>query len=576
MWGEAGVGKTRLIAEFKSSSDDLNIDIYQGNCPAYTRSKPLWVVADLLRDILNLSQIDPAPMQSEALLSFLKKHGLENDELRPYLALVLGLQIEDEKFDALFRKLDAKMLQKQIHSALRKLLLTLAQSTPAVLIFEDLHWIDPASRDFLEYLVQTVADAPLMLVFSSRQLERETVLETLLKAAEKNPGRFVDIQLRALTDAEGQCLIEQIINESSAETEPLKKRIADRAAGNPFYVEEIIRMLIDQEKLEKNNGTWRVREGAYEALQKVPGSLQGLVLARYDELPAALRRTLYHAAVLGSSFPMDLLIEMKRATTRTITKQMQELVAKQFIIPKPFKSSIGFAFRHSLIQEGIYSTLLKQPRQKIHLQAALAINKSSIWPQSEKAQAMAFHFYESSKPKRAMPYLIKAAAKARNSGANEIAIEHYRKACTLLAQPTIKQCESYSKIWLGLGNALKLTGEYLEARRILAEALDQLEEWDRDSEASSIKTTLVEIRRELADVHQREGAFDPALNYLETSLQQIDKIAPQNNRELLNSVLDRMAWIYFRQGKLQKALEAALQAIENVETESDIINPANK
>ncbi len=572
--GEAGVGKTRLISEFKSSSDDLNnLNIFQGNCPAYTRSKPLWVVADLLRDILNLSQIDPVSMQSDALLSFLKKHSLENDQVLPYLALVLGLRIEDEKFDALFRKLDAKMLQKQIHSALRKLLLTLAQATPAILIFEDLHWIDPASRDFLEYLVQTAADTPLMMVFSSRQLERETVLESLLKASAKNPGRFVDIQMRALSDAEGQCLIEQIINESSAQIEPLKKRIADRAAGNPLYVEEIIRMLIDQEKLEKDNGAWQVREGAYEALQKVPGSLQGLVLARYDELSAALRRTLCHAAVLGSSFPMDLLIEMKRATTKTIAKQMHELVAKQFIIPKPFKSSIGFAFRHSLIQEGIYSTLLKQPRQNIHLLAALAIGKSSIWPQSEKAQAMAFHYYESSKPNRALPYLIQAAAKARSSGASEIAIELYKKACALLAQPTIEQCEPFSKIWLGLGKALKLTGKYLEARRILTEALDQLEEWGRDSQANSIKFTLVKTRRELADVRQREGAFDPALNYLETSLRQLDKIAPKKNQELLNSVLDRMAWIYFRQGKLQKAHQAALQAIENVETESDI-NPA--
>ncbi len=570
--GEAGVGKSRLVGEFRSSSRDLHIDIYQGNCPAYTRSKPLWVVSDLLRDILNFSHIDPTPIQIDTLHSFLKKHGLDNDNVLPYLALMLGLQIEDEKFDIFFRKLDAKMLQKQTHSALRKLLLALAQLNPVVLIFEDLHWIDPASRDFLEYLVQTAAEAPLMLVFSSRQLEREMVLNALLKTVEKIPDQFVDIQLRALSDTEGQCFLDQIINETSGQTEPLKKRIADRAAGNPLYIEEIVRMLIDQGKLEKDNDTWRVREGAYEALQKVPESLQGLVLARYDKLPATLRHTLYHAAVLGSPFPTDLLIEMKRATTKSITKQLHELVAKQFIIPKPFKSSTGFAFRHSLIQEGIYSTLLKRPRQKIHLQAALAIGKSSIWTQSEKAQVLAFHYYESSKPKRAIPYLIKAAAKATSSGANEIAIEQYRKACALLSRPTIEQSESFSKIWLGLGKALKLTGEYLEARRILTEALDQLEEWDTDSAASPMKITLVETLRELADVFQREGAFDPALKHLETSLRKLGKTASPNKPELMNSVLDRIAWIYFRQGKLQRAHDAALQAIENAATESDI-NP---
>ena len=190
---------------------------------------------------------------------------------------------------------------------MRKLFLNLANLAPTILIFDDLHWIDPASRDFLKYLIQTTPDSPLLLIIISRKLERKTVLRTLVETAKKHPVRTVDIQLKALSDSEGQRLINQIINDPEGEVEAIKKRIAERAEGNPLFVEEIIRMLIDQEKLKKSNETWQVSPGAMELLQKVPGSLKGLVLARYDELPANLRRTLIKRLCWAHRFPWNCL-----------------------------------------------------------------------------------------------------------------------------------------------------------------------------------------------------------------------------------------------------------------------------
>ncbi len=567
--GDAGVGKSRLVSEFRSSLHDLKVEVkvHQGNCPAYTRSKPLWVVADLMRDILNLSQTDPESVQRKILQSYLEEHGLANEDTWPYLTLILGLEPEDDNIVTLFRQLDVKMLKRQTYTALRKLFLTLAHSHPRVLIFEDLHWIDPASKDFLEYLIRTVSESPLMLILISRQLERKTVLSSLVKTARKDEALLVDIQLQALSDTEGQRLTNRIITESTDKAEAVKKRIAERAEGNPLYVEEIIRMLIDQRKLEKINGTWRVIAGAEELLQKVPGSLKGLVLARYDELPDTLRRTLYQAAVLGTSFPMDLLAQMKRVTSKNMAEQLGELQVREFIVAKPFKSYRGYAFRHSLIQEAVYNTLLKESRQKIHLQAALAIVKSTIWSPTEYADVLALHFFESNKPTRAIPYLIKAAERARLRGANETAIEHYRRTMTLLPEHLKVQKKDIIEVRLGLGKALKFIGKYQEARQVFSEALRKLEKLKSNASSSDFRPTFVELLRELADVRQREGAYEEAMNYLESSLKHLKEITPPENRELTQSVMDRIAWIHFRQGELQKALDVANESIESVEAE---------
>jgi class 3 adenylate cyclase/tetratricopeptide (TPR) repeat protein len=563
--GEAGLGKSRLVAEFRKMVRQPDVRFYQGACLAYARSTPLWVIAAIVRDILRLSEIDPPTIQRETLRAYLSQSGIADYDMLPYLNNVLGLEQDDSSVDVRLSRMDASMLQRQTHAALRQLFLFEAERAPTVLVFDDLHWVDPASRDFLEYLTQTTGDAQLLLVLVSRDSERQTVVRPLIAVAEKAPDRFIDIQLQALSDAEGELLVDQLIRQNTAQALVIKQQVAQRAAGNPFYIEEIIRILIDHGGLTNENGVGHITPQAAELLHNVPETLKGLILTRFDRLPDFMRRTLQKAAVLGRSFPASLLQILEAASPVAISAQFAELEARQFLVAEPFGWVQGYAFRHVLIQEAVYGTLLKRDRQQLHEQVAQLIERAAFWPKDEQIEVLAYHYAESASPGKAVPYLIDAAENAARRYANETAIRHYRRAISLMPPDAAARNENFFRVRAGLGQALKFVGQFSEASLMLVEGLTPLQ--DQIGERGTRLRFYVTMLRELADVRQRERAYEPAVAHLETALQALGAAGEREEPALWRSVMDRMAWIRFRQSQLDDALALASAATRGARLE---------
>ena len=572
--GEAGLGKSRLVAEFQTSLAQQEVKLYQAGCMAYARSRPLWVIADFVRAMLSLSEVAPINIQHDTLQRHLNQLDLDHTDIMPYLNLVLGLPQVDPAIEKRLSLMDAVMLQKQTHAALRRLLLAQAQEKTSVFIFEDLHWIDPASRDFLTYFIQTSADIPLLMILVSRRLETQTVIRVLLKIAAEIPGHLIDIPLQALPETDSRLLLDQLIHQTGSQAQTLKKEIVDRAEGNPFYVEEIIRMLIDQGGLETDEAaadkSWRITPQASTLLKNVPGTVKGLILARFDHLPEGVRRSLQRAAVLGASFPASLLQQLCDITPKTMAAHLKQLVTRQFLIEQPFRSEPGFRFQHALLQETLYSTLLKRDRRHIHTQVAQAIAHHPAWPADEKTEMLAHHYVESTTPAKATPYLITAAENAAQRCAYEVARHYYQQAIPLVPDATNGQEETYFQIRLGLGRALKYTSDFPAAIKLLTEVRQQLWASHSADNAATVTPVLVEVFRQLADIRQREGTYDEALIYLDTGRQLLGEDAPQTEPKLWRAVLDRMAWIRFRQGQLDEAKKLIQRAtggltLENTE-----------
>jgi tetratricopeptide (TPR) repeat protein len=564
--GEAGLGKSRLVAEFRASLVDLDVSLYQGAGLAHMRSAPLCAVADLLRDILDTSEIDPVQHQQAALDTYVRQRGLSHDGVWPYLSNVLGLGQRDPQAEARLRQLDAAMLQRQTYAALRQVLLAEARHAPTVLVFEDLQWIDPAARDFLEHIIQTTQalnDLPILLILVSRDSERSTVLQSLIAAASKYRDRFLDIRLQALTEVEGAALVDRLIAETTYHATRLKQRIAQRAVGNPFYLEEIIQMLIDQGGLIGDHCPWQVTEQADELLLQVPGTLQGLVMARFDRLPEQLRRVLQKAAVIGRSFPVRLLHALDETHSAIITSQLVELEARQFLIPEPIGPEQGYTFRHGLFQETVYQTLLLSDRQKIHECAARAIERMSFYPADEQVEVLAYHYTESANPDRAVPLLIAAADRAVRRYANEAAIHYYRQAISLMASRLEDYEEQFVPVRVGLGQALTFVGHFAEARQMLREALSHIESLGDDSNARF--PWHISCLRELADACHRDGVPDEAIGHLEVGLTLLSHEGSTHHPRLWHSLMDRLAWIRFRQGRLDDGLLLAQAALSDVD-----------
>ena len=567
--GEAGLGKSRLVSEFRRMLTDSQVGIYEGTCLDYTRITPLWVMIDLIRNIMHLPATASDNRQQQSLDAYLEQLELVNDEILPYLNHILGLSQSDSHAEEQLRHLDADMMQRQIHTALRQLLMATAQRMPTVLVFEDVHWIDPASRAFLEYWIQTSSDVPHLLILVSRQAERETIIKPLLTSVEKMSAQLIDIQLQPLSDPQRHLLVDQLIKQKSPEAQSLKKRIVDRADGNPFFVEEIIRMLLDQKGLVwvQDENSWHVLPQVNDLVKAVPGTVKDLILARFDRLPERVRRTLQKAAVLGAFFPAKLLETVSDTDPKILATHLDQLEAQQFLTNKPFRSEPGYVFHHALTQEAVYGTLLKRNRRQLHTRVAQAIEQDLAWSAEAKAEALAYHYAESATPVKATPFLIAAAENAARRCAHETAVEHYRRAIDLSPQQPENLDKEFLRPRLGLGRSLKYTGEFIAADQTLIEVLEYLRpQTEGSKEITAFSLMLVECLHQLADVRQRKGNYDEAIKHLEAGLEIINEDATNEHSELWRLLLERLAWIRFRQGQLEEAQIIAKSVLEKAGT----------
>ena len=552
--GEAGMGKSRLMAEFCAAIESEAVNVAEGWCHNYARTKPFALMANLLRNIIRFSDVLPPSRQRSVVQDYLQRLNLPVDDILPYVLAVLGVPaVGTETQDT--PPLDSVVLQRLIFAALRHLFIAEAKRRPLVLILEDLHWIDAASEKFLEHLLLTVPTQPLLMVMVARNTENEETLQSLQKAATQHPTQ--EIRLQPLSLAETNELVTSLMKCEQPEAARLSTRLAERAAGNPFFAEEIVRTLIEQGALTREKSKWRLKTVSDTGvLHNVPDTLHGLIMARYDRLSPPVQETLRIAAVLGPSFPVELLSRFNYVDEELLHRYLTELTERYFLTKDSSPESETYYFSHTLFQEVIYNILLSRDREKLHYRAAqILVNMSHMLPE-EREEALAFHYFRSLSPHKALPHLLVVAESAMRRSANEVAAQYYRQALSLLEN----QPEADEKKWLvqlKLGQALKFIGEYAEAGEILESALQQLLFNSLKMPSQTILPVLVNGLRELADIRAREGVLDEAVSHLQAGLDALGERQSQRHSELWYLLIERLAWVRFRQGNLDKAFSLA-------------------
>jgi class 3 adenylate cyclase len=308
--GEPGIGKSRLVAEWKSRSQDGGLKWAAGRCLSYGQSMPYHLVVDLLRNLLGLAGSAGEAETGAALLKLCQDHfGDRAMEYYPYLGHLLGLDL-DEKSREPVTGLDPKAIQGRYVECLRGLLKSIAKQTPLVLALDDIHQADPSSIELIIKLVSLTAEAPLLLCCASRP-EREAPGWKLVTAMREMLGAgLTEFQLRALTEDESRRLVSELLKVEVL-PDDIREIVFEKTEGNPLFVEEIIRMLVDRNFLVKQDGRWTTTGGLASA--DVPDNLQGLLLARIDRLPEDVRRTLRVASVIGRQFSLRVLEEVLSA-----------------------------------------------------------------------------------------------------------------------------------------------------------------------------------------------------------------------------------------------------------------------
>lgn len=420
---------------------------------SYGQSLPFWGITQLLKADLGLADGDPEPKMRANLrrrltalfgLSTSLTPGSPGAQILPYLAHLLGITLEGESAERL-RGLDGETLKRQTMLSISDYVARLAQEQPTVLVFEDLHWADPSTLELLDLLFALTDRVPAMLLLVFRPERDRGAWRLKLKAETEFAHRYTEINLQPLSLEDSNELVDNLLDVADLPG-PIRKIILARSEGVPFYLEEIIRSLIEQGAIVHAGDGWHATTEM--ANVSIPETLQELLLARIDRLEEDTRRTLQLASVIGRSFLYRLLQAVAEADKR-LDENLARLQRVDLVREKTRRPELEYIFKHSLTHEAAYHSLLLERRKEFHRRVGGALEQLFADRKEEFYGLLAHHFDLGGEHDKAVDYLILAGDEARHEDASEEATGYYRRAVELLTQ--VGEEARAARTWLKLG-----------------------------------------------------------------------------------------------------------------------------
>jgi DNA-binding CsgD family transcriptional regulator len=445
--GEAGIGKSRLVAETRRRADQLGWQIEQGSCFEPDRVFPYAPLIDLLRNGL-------ARRPSSEVAALLGPLAAELVKLLPELALALpGLTPTP--------RLDPEAEKRRLFEALSQFF----SQTPAplLLVVEDLHWSDDTSLEFLRYLARRLAAHPLLLLLTYRSDELHLTLQYFLAALDREQ-KPAQLALPRFTPAEVDALLRVIFEQDRPVRAEFLDALYNLTAGNPFFIEEVLKALIAAGDLFYSDGAWD-RKPINEL--RIPRSVQDAVQRRVAQLSEDARHTLTAAAVAGQQFDFGVLQALTEGTEAELLAQIKELLAAQLVVEV---TAERFAFRHALTRQAVYSELLVRERQSLHQQIGQTLERRSAdtvenhqaGPSTTPSASLAYHFYEAGDWERALTHARRAGEQAQALYTPRAAIEQFTRA--VQAAQHLTQTAILPDLHRARGLAYETVGEFELAR----------------------------------------------------------------------------------------------------------------
>jgi predicted ATPase len=397
---EPGVGKSRLYFEFKATSQSgwmvlETFSISHGKASAYLP------VLELLHGYFKIASGDDERTRREKVNGKVVTLDRALEDTLPYLFNLLGIVEGDDPLP----QMDGQIKKRRTLEAIKRILMRESLNQPLMVIFEDLHWIDEATQEFLNLLADSLGTAKLLLLVNYRpEYSHKWNSKTYYTQLRLDPlgKESADEMLTALL-GDGKDLI------------PLKQLIIDKTECNPFFMEEMVQVLFDEGAL--------VREGAAAKLTKpanalkIPPTVQGILAARIDRLPADAKELLQTLAVIGREFPLSLIGAVVTKSDDELNRLLNDLQLGEFIYEQPASGDIEYIFKHALTQEVAYNSLLTERRKLLHERAAMAAESLFATNLADHYDGLAHHYGRSGNALKAVNYLRLAAQQAMDRSA---------------------------------------------------------------------------------------------------------------------------------------------------------------
>jgi ABC-type transport system substrate-binding protein len=498
--GEPGIGKTRLVAEIRARYHDRALFV-EGRGVAYAETLPYWPIRELLREWLGVGASTPEARVRLELKAQLAEVFADAEEVYPFFAGILGLTLEPDAAQRM-RELNRESVQHQTFEYFSELLVRLGDRMPVCVVLEDLHWADEATLELLDALLGVTEEAAVALFLLYRSERNSGSWKLGERARRLYPHRYREIELRPLpTDAS------RVLVSDAAEgevPEDVAERLAERAGGNPFFLEEAWRDLVERGVLKRKNGGWELGVTLDELA--IPALVQGALQARLDRLDPGTREVLSLAAVIGRTFGSQLLERL--VDHEELLRALSELQRLDLIVEKRRRPVSEYRFRHGLMQEVAYANLVDTKRKKLHKHVGEALEELYAESPDEVYGLLARHFVEADEPQKAVDYLLKAGDAARALYADQEALEHYRKARSFLARIGDERRTRDTLFKMALAHHLAFNFE--EAEELYDEAFCcRVEDEPPVTPTETIQTAAASKPDELipGDVYTIEGAY---------------------------------------------------------------------
>jgi class 3 adenylate cyclase/tetratricopeptide (TPR) repeat protein len=409
---EAGVGKSRLLYEFRKAVASEDVTFLEGRCLSYSRGEAYHLHRDTLKANFDIGEADGDIEIRKKVERGLKILGADEASTIPYLLELLA--VKDSGIDKI--PVTPEERKHRIIEALKRIVLKGSEIRPLILAYEDLHWADNSSEEVLKYVLESIPGARVLLIFTYRP---EFVHAWGAKSYHSQ------VMLNRLSNRESLMMVSHLLGTEELDKD-FEEFILEKTEGVPFFIEELIKSLKDLKIIERKNDRYHLAKDLSEVT--IPATVQDVIMARVDSLPEGSKSLLQTMSVIGREFSYDLINRITGLTEQELLSQLSVLKDSELLYERGIYPQSTYIFKHALTQEVAYNSLLLKRRKEIHEKIGEAIE--ALYPDrlEEHYELLAYHYSKTEEAKKAIEYLSRFAEKAARMYAHDEAVKALEEA----------------------------------------------------------------------------------------------------------------------------------------------------
>jgi len=536
--GEAGIGKTRLARELRAYGHLHGMQVLYGRCPALFRMDgvpPYVLWSEAIKDYLETCS-------PELLYKVIGFYPAEVAKLVPELRQKLGAI--PQSFP-----ISPQQEQNRLFEAVSQFITNISREAPLLVVLDDLQWTDPSSLLLLHYLARGVYKTPLLLLGAYRSTDVDAKHPLTPVLTELNRERLLQsVQLKRMTLDDVSEMIKSILEQEDAPSE-FCRLVYEKTGGNPFFVEEVVKSLKEEEVIYREENKWKIKE---VTRIEFPETVKSVIRARISRLDDECQNVLTLASFIGNDFTLEAM----SAVTGNEESKLLELMDKMFktglIKERVIRGEGICSFADILVRDVVYEEVSPLKRKKLHGVVGYALEKVYAKKIDEHFGELASHFVESGDKDKALDYFLKAAEKATNIYANGEAASYFQSALKLLEEKEDETRER-ARVLERLGDIERLVGEYHACLKHWNDALQLWEQIHEKENAPRLHRKMAHVLWEnIGDAEKAIDHQNKALGILEAEPESVE----------LARLYDDMAHMYWRMGNTDKARSWAEKALE--------------